>query len=196
MQTVKVEVIGGETESCSSCGNNLVGKLWMCQKRAQAIQSGDSSVGCTDNSLICQDCLGSGVSFVRKAQNSVDFVTGVDDLSPSPEQAEQAEQAEEVKSEVSAPHNEQIDILTETIKEIPEPNFEDMFAKVEQKLPNETLADPFSMLLGGQDITAAVQSNSQVELTNEQAQTEANTTEVGGTGGGWGDDEDDIDIDD
>ena len=57
---------------------------------------------------------------------------------------------------MSAPHNEQIDILTETIKEIPEPNFEDMFAKVEQKLPNETLADPFSMLLGGQDITAAV----------------------------------------
>ena len=67
MQTVKVEVIGGETESCSSCGNNLVGKLWMCQKRAEAIQSGDTSVGCADNSLICQDCLGSGVSFVRKA---------------------------------------------------------------------------------------------------------------------------------
>jgi len=46
--------------------------------------------------------------------------------------------------------------LTESIKETPEPNFEDMFAKVEQKKPEALADDPFSMLLGGQEVTTAV----------------------------------------
>jgi len=73
--------------------------------------------------------------------------------------------------------------FTQSKPQAAQPNFEEMFALVEQKQA-EALADPFSMLLG--DNRAAEES--------KEPQVPS-TTEVGGTGGGWDDDEDDIDID-
>ena len=54
MQTVNAQEIGVTNENCcSSCGNSMLDKLWMCEKRAQALKSGDESETCPDNSLIC-----------------------------------------------------------------------------------------------------------------------------------------------
>ena len=68
-----------------------------------------------------------------------------------------------------------------------DPDFEDLFGMAMKK-QIDVLADPFSEFL-----MSTTTKESAGEMTDEVKK--QSTTEVSGTGGGWGDDEDDIDID-
>jgi hypothetical protein len=57
MQTVKTEDFLGDPAfdemACASCGNEISGKLWVCEQIASAVRAGIDSAACIDRSLIC-----------------------------------------------------------------------------------------------------------------------------------------------
>lgn len=141
-------------------------------------------VGCADNSLICQECLGLGNSFIQASPEEDDDKLSIDDPELSEEEWGAAKPAEDEQYPVSAAKNEQVEALN---------SFDQMFASQKPAEPLAASDDPFSMLLSGNSALAQLDEGlfSTVAAASPAPET---TTEVGGTGGGWGDDEDDLDI--
>ena len=100
------------------------------------------------------------------------------------DQNEKADQSLEESVPFTAAQNEQTDILSEIVsmQKAPATQIEDLFAFAEKKQAT-VLDDPFSMILG-------TNPTSQLEESKE----ESKTADLGGNSGGWGDDEDDIDM--
>ena len=87
-------------------------------------------------------------------------------------------------------------------------DFDDIFAVAQKKEPVQE-SDPFSMLMRGagsmasekkkeefnfDDMLGATKKQEAIADESPEFAHKESTTEVGGTGGGWDDDEDDIDI--
>jgi hypothetical protein len=56
--------------ACASCGSEITGKLWVCEKISAAVVKDSETYSCIDKSLICQECLGSGISFSASASKN------------------------------------------------------------------------------------------------------------------------------
>lgn len=153
MQSVQSEIfVTDDQPVCSSCENEIAGRMWICEKIAKASKTGNNTAdSCPDKSQICQECLGSGQSFVTKSNH-------------------QASVLEDSKFD-----EEETKYNTQEFKKSAAALVADIFGTTNQN-ENEPVTDPFSM------------------IENEKSQV-ASTTEVGGgTGGGWDENEDDIDI--